>query len=40
MKRVPKPDGIRVREFDNALHGLVVGPLKRVPGIEPGVLSG
>jgi ubiquinone/menaquinone biosynthesis C-methylase UbiE len=29
MKRVVKPGGIIVLEFDNALHGLVVGPCKR-----------
>jgi ubiquinone/menaquinone biosynthesis C-methylase UbiE len=29
MKRVSKPGGIVVLEFDNALHGLVVGPYKR-----------
>ncbi|HYK48784.1 MAG TPA: methyltransferase domain-containing protein, partial [Terriglobales bacterium] len=29
MKRVTKPGGIVVLEFDNALHGLVVGPYKR-----------
>jgi ubiquinone/menaquinone biosynthesis C-methylase UbiE len=29
MKRVARPGGTVVLEFDNALHGLVVGPYKR-----------
>lgn len=29
MKRVVKPGGAVVLEFDNALHGLIVGPYKR-----------
>jgi ubiquinone/menaquinone biosynthesis C-methylase UbiE len=29
MKRVVKPGGVIVLEFDNALHGLIVGPYKR-----------
>lgn len=36
MTRVVKPGGRLVLEFDNALHGLVVGPLKRWTGRERG----
>jgi ubiquinone/menaquinone biosynthesis C-methylase UbiE len=36
MKRVAKPDGALVLEFDNALHGVVVGPYKRWAGKERG----
>lgn len=36
MKRVVKPGGRLVLEFDNALHGLVVGPIKRWTGRERG----
>jgi ubiquinone/menaquinone biosynthesis C-methylase UbiE len=38
MKRVVKPGGTIVLEFDNALHGLVVGLCKRWFGNEPGSL--
>jgi ubiquinone/menaquinone biosynthesis C-methylase UbiE len=38
MKRVVKPGGILVLEFDNALHGLVVGLYKRWSGREQGSL--
>jgi ubiquinone/menaquinone biosynthesis C-methylase UbiE len=38
MKRVVKPDGILVLEFDNALHGLLVGLYKRWTGREEGSL--
>lgn len=38
MKRVLKPGGFGVLEFDNALHGLVVGPYKRISGRERGSL--
>jgi ubiquinone/menaquinone biosynthesis C-methylase UbiE len=38
MKRVVKPGGILVLEFDNALHGVVVGPYKRWSGREGGSL--
>lgn len=38
MKRVVRPGGILVLEFDNALNGLVVGPYKRWSGRERGSL--
>jgi SAM-dependent methyltransferase len=38
MKRVVRPGGILVLEFDNALNGLIVGPYKRWKGIERGSL--
>jgi ubiquinone/menaquinone biosynthesis C-methylase UbiE len=38
MKRVAKPEGILVLEFDNALHGLGLGLYKRWSGIERGSL--
>ena len=38
MKRVVKPGGILVLEFDNALNGLLIGPYKRWKGIERGSL--
>ncbi len=38
MKRVVRPGGIIVLEFDNALHGLVVGLCKRYFGHETGSL--
>ncbi len=38
MKRVAKPRGILVLEFDNALHGLGLGLCKRWSGIERGSL--
>jgi ubiquinone/menaquinone biosynthesis C-methylase UbiE len=38
MKRVVKPRGIIVLEFDNALHGLVIGLCKRWFGHETGSL--
>ena len=38
MKRVLRPDGILVLEFDNALHGLGLGLLKRWSGRERGSL--
>jgi ubiquinone/menaquinone biosynthesis C-methylase UbiE len=38
MKRVLRPGGFAVLEFDNALHGLIVGPYKRVSGRERGSL--
>jgi ubiquinone/menaquinone biosynthesis C-methylase UbiE len=38
MKRVTKPGGTIVLEFDNALHGLVVGLYKRWFGYERGSL--
>lgn len=38
MKRVVKPGGRIILEFDNALNGLVVGPLKRWIGRERGSL--
>ncbi len=40
MKRVAKPGGILVLEFDNALHGLGLGLYKRWSGIELGSLPG
>lgn len=40
MKRVLKPGGLMVLEFDNALHGVVVGPYKRWAGKEEGSLPG
>jgi ubiquinone/menaquinone biosynthesis C-methylase UbiE len=40
MKRVLRPDGILVLEFDNALHGLGLGLLKRWSGKERGSLPG
>src|SRR5690606_17107828 len=40
MKRVVKPGGRVILEFDNALNGLVVGPLKRWTGRERGSLPG
>jgi len=38
MKRVVRPGGVVVLEFDNALHGVVVGPYKRWLGRERGSL--
>lgn len=38
MKRVVRPGGILVLEFDNALNGVVVGPYKRWSGRERGSL--
>lgn len=38
MKRVAKPRGALVLEFDNALHGLGLGLYKRWSGIERGSL--
>lgn len=38
MIRVVKPGGVVVLEFDNALHGVVVGPYKRWRNIERGSL--
>ncbi len=38
MKRVLRPGGILVLEFDNALHGLGLGLLKRWSGRERGFL--
>ena len=40
MKRVAKPGGIIVLEFDNALHGLIIGLYKRWSGRERGALPG
>ena len=40
MKRVTRPGGSLVLEFDNALHGIIVGPWKRVTGRERGSLPG
>src|SRR6185369_11272493 len=40
MKRVLRPGGILVLEFDNALHGLGLGLLKRWSGKERGSLPG
>ena len=40
MKRVVRPGGIIVLEFDNALHGLCVGLCKRWFGDERGSLPG
>ena len=40
MKRVVKPGGILVLEFDNALHGILVGPYKRWVGKERGSMPG
>ncbi|GEM_PF-2840924 len=40
MKRVVKPGGILVLEFDNALHGLGIGLYKRWFGDERGSLPG
>ncbi len=40
MKRVVRPGGILVLEFDNALHGLCVGLCKRWFGDERGSLPG
>jgi ubiquinone/menaquinone biosynthesis C-methylase UbiE len=40
MKRVLKPGGRLVLEFDNALHGGIVGPWKRWTGRERGILPG
>jgi SAM-dependent methyltransferase len=40
MKRVLKPGGRLVVEFDNALHGGVVGPWKRWSGRERGSMPG
>jgi ubiquinone/menaquinone biosynthesis C-methylase UbiE len=40
MKRVTRPGGTVVLEFDNALHGLVVGPYKRWFRDERGSLPG
>lgn len=36
MKRVVKPGGVILLEFDNALHGFVIGLCKRWFGNEPG----
>lgn len=38
MIRVTKPGGTILLEFDNALHGVIVGPFKRWKGIERGLL--
>jgi ubiquinone/menaquinone biosynthesis C-methylase UbiE len=38
MKRVAKPGGALVLEFDNALHGLGLGLYKRWSGVERGSL--
>lgn len=38
MKRVLRPGGSLILEFDNALHGVVVGPFKRLTGRERGAL--
>lgn len=38
MIRVAKPGGSILLEFDNALHGIIVGPLKRWLGRERGSL--
>ena len=38
MKRVLKPGGRLILEFDNALHGGIVGPWKRWTGRERGSL--
>lgn len=40
MKRVTKPGGILVLEFDNALHGFGLGLYKRWSGREEGSLPG
>jgi ubiquinone/menaquinone biosynthesis C-methylase UbiE len=40
MKRVLKPGGRLILEFDNALHGGLVGPWKRWTGRERGILPG
>jgi ubiquinone/menaquinone biosynthesis C-methylase UbiE len=40
MKRVVKPEGVLVLEFDNALHGIVVGPYKRWSRKERGSMPG
>jgi hypothetical protein len=40
MKRVLKPGGRLILEFDNALHGVIVGPWKRWTGRERGTLPG
>jgi len=40
MKRVAKPGGAIVLEFDNALHGLIIGLYKRWSGRERGALPG
>ncbi len=40
MKRVVKPGGRLVLEFDNALHGGIVGPFKRWTDRERGSLPG
>jgi ubiquinone/menaquinone biosynthesis C-methylase UbiE len=40
MKRVAKPGGVILVEFDNALHGLGIGLAKRYFGDEPGSLPG
>jgi ubiquinone/menaquinone biosynthesis C-methylase UbiE len=40
MKRVVRPGGVLVLEFDNALHGLCVGLSKRWFGDERGSLPG
>jgi len=40
MKRVLKPNGVLVLEFDNALHGLGLGLWKRWSGRERGSLPG
>lgn len=40
LKRVVKPGGILVLEFDNALNGLLVGLYKRWRGTERGSLPG
>ncbi|MGA8272532.1 MAG: class I SAM-dependent methyltransferase [Candidatus Sulfotelmatobacter sp.] len=40
MKRVVKPGGVLVLEFDNALHGIVVGPYKRWSQKERGSMPG
>lgn len=40
MKRVVQPGGVVVLEFDNAIHGLGLGLLKRWTGRERGSLPG
>lgn len=40
MKRVLRPGGRLILEFDNALHGGIVGPWKRWTGRERGSLPG
>ena len=40
MKRVVRPGGWLVLEFDNALNGVVIGPVKRWTGKEHGAMPG